>query len=718
MNLTELEQIVGQQIEQATGAFGTRISDLRTELLKRYKAEPYGDEEENRSSIVTTDVADTVEWLLPQLIEVFAGGEQTVKFEPVGQEDEEAAAQETDVVNHVFQSENQGFLVLYSWFKDALRAKNGYVKAWWEETETTEEEEYEGLSLEQALKIKQRWEKSGTVEDFKLEEDLDDETGEPLFEISGKVTAKTERVRIMPVPAEEVLVSPRHNSVSLGRAAFTAHRRIATASELIEQGFNARQVRELGSTADDASEFGQERRERFAETEEMDVAGRQWAGDAMKPITVTEAYIRVDYDGDGVAELRKVVVAGPGNELLKWQDGKPCNDPIDFPPLFALSPILEPHAHYGTSVAELVTDLQRIRSVLFRQFMDNLYRSNFPMMELPEAAIGDNTIEDLLNPRPSSIVRTAQPGMMREIVPPPLGNNILPALEMLASERENRTGVTRYNQGLDAESLNKTARGIDRIMNAAQQKIQLIARIFAETGVRDLFLAIHHMLSKHSTRSKAIRLRGKWVEVDPQEWGRRSDMTVQVGLGSGNKDQMLGHLLQVLGIQSQALAAGSPLVTWRNVYNTGADIVRNAGLKAPERYFTEPAEDAQAPGAAQAGAAQAVAQTEQAKMQLEMAKIELERERLALEWWKARQQDDRERDKAEGELIIKSQEVGIKTAQANAGLWQAEIQPRIDAEREERGAQRSSQDAAMSHERAMEMERFRAEQAKQQGQPA
>lgn len=652
MSADQLRSLVGQQITAATGYVGDEISAQRADLMDRYMGELYGDEQDDRSKVVSTDVADTVEWILPALLEIFTSGDDVVSFTPTGVEDEPQAQQETEVVNHVFQVENNGFLVLYSWFKDALIQKNGIVKHWWDDRTETRKETYENLTLEGLTMLMQQVGQEGGEVEIVSQDESVGEDGQPVFSIELRITNKDGCLRVAPVPPEEFLVAARHNSILLDRVPFCAHKRKVTVSELIEQGYDRKQVHTLTEADDD--EFGDERTARF-EAEDNEEADRAPpAGDAMREVLVHECYIRVDYDGDGIAELRKITVGGAGHEILKWADGKGLdNEEVEDIPFKAVAPILMTHRFFGRAVAELVTDIQRIKTVLWRQMLDNIYLNNNQRTELPETAIGENTIEDLLTMRPGGIVRTAMPGMMREIAPPSMVSEIFPTLEYVDTVRENRTGVTRYNQGLDANSLNKTASGLNQVMTASQQKLRLIARVMAEVGVRPLFLSIHKLLIKHAGAGRAYKLRNGWAQVDPREWKHRANMTVNVGLGTGGKDQMMAHLGAILGVQKEVMAAGLPLVTPKQIYNTAAKLVENTGLRSADPYFIDPdgPEGRQmAQAAAQQGPppdpkmmeAQAKAQLEQQKAE---ASFSLEQQKM-----QADLQADMQRMQAEGAM--------------------------------------------------------------------
>ena len=331
------------------------------------------------------------------------------------------------------------------------------------------------------------------------------------------------------------------------------------------------------------------------------------ADPSMRLVKVREVYIRTDQDGDGIAELHRVVVVG--KTILEDEE-------TDVIPIAAISPTMLPHRHVGRSIADDVMDLQLIKSTIMRQLFDNMYIANNVSF-----AVSDKVnLDDMLVSRPGRVVRM-EDGVMPDghILPLPaniLGSESYNMLEYIDSIKEARTGVTKYNQGLDANSLNKTFGGITQIMSAAQQRLEMIARVFAETGVKELFHIVHSVVLKHAKKEEIIKLRNKWVPIDPREWVKRTDMTISVGLGNGNKDQMLAHLQMIL--QAQMAMRGSPLVTDHNLFNSLERLSQNAGFKSAEEFFTDPGQNPQPQQPQQDPAvmkAQADIQTKQATTQ-------------------------------------------------------------------------------------------------------
>ncbi len=590
------------QIRGALGLLHGRLAEARRRALSFYNAEPYGNEVEGSSQIVTTEVRDTVESAMPSLMKIFTSGDRVAQFDPTGPEDEAVAEQATDYANYIFTKDNDGFGILQTAFRDGLIQKQGIVKIFWEKRQDFARETYRGLTdaeLVQLLAPEEvealaHTEYQGTVAAPDPVTGL--ATAQPalLHDVVVRRPKPIERVRIVNVPPEEFLISRR--AASLESAAFVGHRLRKTASELIEEGYDRGLVEEL--PGEHAGELAPERIERFRAEDEAPQGAGPEADPSMKEIWLTECYLRIDADGDGIAELRKITVAGdPATKLLD-------NEEIEALPFRAWTPIPQPHRFFGLSLADLTMDLQLAQSTVVRQLLDNMYRVNNG-----RAAIsGKVNIEDMLTVRPGGLVRMTDPNVLPEghimpLVTPPLGAMAYPLLEFLDAKQETRTGITRYNQGLDANALNKTASGINTITGYAQARQELIARNAAEMLVAGIFKSILQLVCKHQQAPRIIRLRNEWVPMDPREWNDQMDVTVTVGLGTGNKDQQLAHLMMILQIQQAALqqmGPDNPLCDLSHLYNTLARICENAGLKSAAPYFKDPGLSATAPGDAAA----------------------------------------------------------------------------------------------------------------------
>lgn len=573
MTDSELKGLLEQEERAALGYLSSELSEQRREAMEYYLGEPFGDEREGRSQVISRDVSDTIEGVLPALLDIFTAGDDVVRFEPQGKEDEPAAQQATEYVNWVFQRDNPGFLVLYSMFKDALLQKTGIVKVYWEKTEEDQEETFAaGTFNPEIVAVLQ-------AEDPESEY-IEEEDGS----LTVRKTVEGGKVCCDPVPPEEFLISRDARSIEDARS--VTHRTQKTITELLEMGYDRKTVEGL-SGGDTEATWQDERLARYDDIDE-DVESIDDAVDpSMRKVWLREAYIRVDYDQDGKAEMRRIVYAGNGAVILE-------NEPWDGPrPFAAISPILMPHRWLGRSVADLVMDIQKIKSTLWRQMLDNLYLSNNPRHVLSDQV----NLDDYLTSRPGGAVRLADgalpgQGHIMPLVTPFVAGDSFPMLDYADSVRENRTGVTKYNQGMDSNSLNKTASGISQIMSAAQQRIRLIARVFAETGVKDIFRLILFCVTKYQDKERIIRLRNEWVPIDPREWKNQFDISINVGLGTGNRDQMLAHLSTLLSIQVQAIqmqgGIDGPLITGSNVHETVSKIVMNMGFKSPELFVTNP----------------------------------------------------------------------------------------------------------------------------------
>ena len=255
-----------------------------------------------------------------------------------------------------------------------------------------------------------------------------------------------------------------------------------------------------------------------------------------------------------------------------------------------MTPVIITHRFFGRSIADLVMDIQRIKTALLRALLDNAYLANNPRTEVPESHATETTLDDLLVSRPGGIVRTKMPGGLSVIQHPDIGGHVFPLLQYQDATREWRTGVSRQGQGVDPNALqNQVATIANQMFNAAQAKVKMIARIFAETGIRDLFSLLHALVRRHGSRAQTMRLRNQWITVDPRDWKARNDMTINVGLGTGGKTEQLAHLMSLIGLQKEALAAGKGnLVSDDNLYNSAREFTRLVGLKNVERFFTDP----------------------------------------------------------------------------------------------------------------------------------
>jgi hypothetical protein len=537
---------------------------------------------EGRSKAVSTDVADTIEGLMPSLMEIFTAGDEVVRFEPMGPEDVQAAEQETDYVNHVFMQQNAGFLVLYSFIKDALLSKVGVVKVWWETREEAERETY--FDLDDAAFAIISADPEVEIVAHSVGEAKSGEAASLLHDVTVETRRSYQCARIEGVPPEEFGIA-RH-ARSIRDADYCFHDVLRSEGKLIAQGYDREQVKRLPShVAADTIEA----QARDTVDESTLRQGSDGLNTTSRLIRVTEHYVRMDYEGDDKPQLYRVTTAGEESEILK-RDGELDVIREDAIPFAAMTPVIITHRFFGRSIADLVMDIQRIKTALLRALLDNAYLANNPRTEVPESHATETTLDDLLVSRPGGIVRTKMPGGLSVIQHPDIGGHVFPLLQYQDATREWRTGVSRQGQGVDPNALqNQVATIANQMFNAAQAKVKMIARIFAETGIRDLFSLLHALVRRHGSRAQTMRLRNQWITVDPRDWKARNDMTINVGLGTGGKTEQLAHLMSLIGLQKEALAAGKGnLVSDDNLYNSAREFTRLVGLKNVERFFTDP----------------------------------------------------------------------------------------------------------------------------------
>jgi hypothetical protein len=569
-NETELISRIRQEISDSLGYDG-EISIQRERAIQYYYALPFGNEVDGRSQYVDSTVQDTVEWIKPSLMRVFASGDEMVKFSPHGPEDVQAAKQATDYVNYVFTKDNPGWEILYSWFHDALLQKNGIVKVWWDEYPEKQREEYRRLTdMEYELLSANK-----DIEIIEENEYYEDVTYHDIVLLRGSYNGK---IKIENVPPDEFLISREAKGIQNAR--FVCHRVKKTVSQLREMypddDFD---VGELGAGYNEEV-YNAERMARY----EFDDSFAWGAGlnesgeEALREYWLHESFIRTDYDDDGIAELRKVCTVG---------DYIFANDEIDKVPLVSITPLKIPHKFFGLSVADLVMDLQLIKSTLMRNLMDNAYNLNFGRYAVLE---GQANLDDLLTQRPGGVVRVKSPNAVMPLATPPLQPESFQMLGYLDEVREARTGVNKNTQGINADALTShtTATAVNAVMTNAQSRVELIARQFAETGVKELMYCIYELLLKNQDKERVVMLRNEWVPVRPDMWSDKMDCTVSVALGNGSKDQQMAHLSQMLQFASQAMQGGLPIVTPENMYNLGAALIKAMGYQNVDDFLTKP----------------------------------------------------------------------------------------------------------------------------------
>lgn len=597
-----------QELEDNSAQFvwGTLAAERRV-AAKEYYRQPYGNEEEGWSSIVTSEVQDTIEWILPDLIDMFMSSDDAVVFEPTQAADAKGADQATDAVNYVFYKQNNGFLTLYTAFKDALMFKNCAVH-WRKETlRTNRKERVNGASAEMiALLQKERGVKIVAAEEMAPQPMLDamgqpvlDAAGQPIMQtlVNALVSVPTERrvIKIDAFEPDNLRIQRDWTSPMLADCPYVARDLEVTLSDLKQMGFDDVEPEELaGSTQPGVGESIEQRQSRRGLTNEINDPTNEVSVDDE---SLTRGYLRIewvlaDFDGDGVAERR---------EIYRLADKILSNEECDEVPISTGSPMLVQHRWDGMSIAEVMSDLQMLKTELTRGVVNNAFNANNPrklvMLDKQGAPLAD--VDDLLDGRPGGMQRIKAAGAVQWETPTFIGNQMFPLLEYVDQMGEKRTGVSKQQQGLDPNALrpDRTAAEVMMTANAAKARIKLIARILAETVVKPMFLGVLRLLTEGDMQPLAFKLRGEFVELDPNEWHDGYDMTVNVGLGTGDKEKQLAVLEKVF--QTQMGLAQSPLgemmVTPHQIYTTQAKMIALGGFKNVGDFLGDPG-NAQLPG--------------------------------------------------------------------------------------------------------------------------
>jgi hypothetical protein len=601
MDDEDLLEILQRKEDSASHYTHGQLASDREQSLREYHRLPYGNEEDGFSQIVASDTQDTIEWILPSLLKIFTSTDKAVSFEPTRANDVQGAEQATDTCNYVFYKQNNGFLTLYTAFKDALTIKNCAVM-WRKETqEVVTSTPFKGASTEMLAMLMQEHEDAEMV-DIQSEpamgpdgqpqmETVVGEDGVPMLQPAMAHTGRfkhTEKKTIVKVEAfspEDLLVERDWHSPLLADCPYVARLMYVTLSDLKNMGLEAtaeelRSSDTLGTQEKDSyrlSNIG--RNDNEGGYINGDVSDGDQDDDAMAEGWLRMEYVLADMDGDGIAE--RLCVYRLRDKILKV-------DTVSHVPIATSSPILNPHRWDGVSLADVVSDLQKLHTELLRQTLDNLKLTNNPRTKLLTDINGTPkaNIDDLLDSRIGGIIRMSQLDAVQEQVVPFAAGASMPMLDYVQGMRENRTGVSRTSMGLNPDSLNNTAAGRQMDMSAAQQRTELIARILAETLVKPIFQGILKLLTDGGMEKLAFRLRDEFVEYDPNEWRDQYDMTINVGLGTGDAAQKATQLMMIAQLQEKGMAIG--LATPKHMYHTGTKIIENAGFKDVQNFIQDP----------------------------------------------------------------------------------------------------------------------------------
>ena len=654
----DIQNIASDAVTDAIDFIESEIAEDRIKAQRYFDGEVDIGEEEGRSTIVSTKVRDTIRNIKPSLMRVFLSNQNFVQFVPRGPQEVQQAETATRFVHSEFTEKN-GYRLINDAFHDALLKKAGVLKVYWDEY--TDSETYTLTNLSEAEMmvvvqdpdvevLEQGMETSMSMDEFGMEVQT------PVYSLRVAHYKKGGKLCVESVPPEEFFVS--RSARSIDDAYCVGHRTEMRVSDLVAMGYDFETVSNLSGITDYDSMAEAEDFERrgYDQVKEEDILDP-----SMKQISVTEAYMKIDVDGTGVAQLHRILMGGGDYQLL---DVTPVNE-VPFA-IFEVDP--EPHAFFGRSVADLIIEDQDASTAILRGVLDNIAMTNNPRTMMVE---GQVNIDDLLNNEIGGVVRVKQAGAIQELAVPFVAGQTLGALQYYDSVVEQKTGVSRASMGLDPDALqNATATAAKLTVSAAAGQIEVIARNLAEGGMTRLFKLMLKALAENSPDETLMRIGGdQFAPIDPRSWNTEMGISVNVGLGTGKEDERLQVLMQTLQTQMQIWQSYGPtngLVGMTQMRNTLADILGLGGIRNADRYYQpmdaqreqmliQQAQQAQQPQQdPNAALAQAQIQAEQIKAQ---AKIQSDQLKAQLDAQKALAADDRERDKMDQDLLIKAAEV-------------------------------------------------------------
>ena len=678
----ELQSIIKSEMDSAKD-FIEQIGQERDEATRYYLGKEPSATSELQSEFISTDVRDSILFMLPSIMRTFFGTKKVVEFVPHSAEDIPIAKQQTDYINYIIQEKNPGFHVLYSAFKDALVRKTGFIKAYWDDSITSTCHEFSNLSPEAytALLMEDDVEimdESMTMESTSI---MDEMTGEEYTqEVPVSYDLKIRRVKakdqvvIEAIPPEEVLIS--RSARDLHTAPYVAHRMVKTVSELVAMGYDKDDMEQYtgGGTDIDTAEWEAEQARNplgnMSYPDRPDPAGQD--------VLYVEHYLFYDLDDDGIDERIRVCTVGNGMNIVNsmaWDDL----------PITIFSPDPEPHTVIGSCPADYLIPIQAAKSQIMRDTMDSLGQSIFPRMGIVE---GQVNIDDVLNTDIGQPIRMRAPGMVQPFAVPFVGKEAFPVLGYLDEAKENRTGVSKAAAGLNADALqSSTKAAVSATMSASQGRIEMICRHFAEGGLKDLFNLVNNLVIKNQEKEDVFRLNNEFIEVDPRYWDANKDIVVNVAISKGSDEEKMQVLAQMSSKQEQilqTLGPQNPMVSLQQYANTLARIIEMAGFKDTSSFINTdippmpPQQEQQKQDPAEllamAEIQKAEAETQKVMVQAQRDMVDAETDRM-----KIIMDDDFKRDSAEADIRVKAAELQAKYgAQVNV----AEINALMERDRE------------------------------------
>lgn len=633
-----MQRLLERAVEEALSWREEHLDPHLSKATDYYHAREYGDEKEGRSQVVTTEVRDAVQQMLPSIMRVLHGSERVAEYKPRGPEDVALAKQQTEYVNYVYNEDNPGFLLTYGAVKDALLRKMGILKWHHQEKTCVEGSDHTGMTPEDVQVLLS----DPYIEDVEVLETNEDGTQD----IRIRRKYEKNRIRVVGVSPEEFIFSPSAKDSS--DAILLGQIQDVKASDLIAMGFDREEV--LKRRGQDARRNANEVKiarsidqgERALYEDEQDPSTR--------PVQFVEVYIQIGGE-EGGTELHKVQAIGHDYHIVS-------DEIVDFVPyaIFAIDP--EPHTMVGLDVADFTMEIQRIMSLVTRGMLDSLVQHLNPAIEIVD---GEVNMKDLLNPELGRVIRTNRPGMMREVPTEFVGAAALPVKEHFKGELAKRIGISDASAGLDPDALQSTTRAaVSATVQAAQQRLELIVRMLAETGMKTLFKGLLRAVVQHQDEARVVRLRNEWVEVNPQSWDADKDVVVNVALGTGLVEEKLETLALIAEKQEQHLAQGSPLGSFALLRNTYARIIELMGYRNPDEFFPPFTAEQEAQYQQQKAQNQPPSEAE-VLMQMEQMKAQARLQEKMLDFQLKVGQLVLDRERTARELALKEVEIDLKS---------------------------------------------------------
>lgn len=608
----------------------TSMPDAVSNSLKYYLGLPLGTEVEGRSTLISTDVADAIEWIMPQIMKEFTQANEIVVFDPTGRGDELQAELESEFVYDILMKKNNGFVLIHEFVKDALLHQNGILKVYYEDYKESKIEPYTGI-IDVQLEMLLAQENVELLEKT-TEQVIDSETGQliNIHDVKVKVTERTGKICIDSIPPEQFIVNSQHNSIDLSSARFTGHVVIKSASDLIKEGYSKEIVNELPFTD------GIKTDQRFTLQNESVTLSNSYQNDASsKLIDIGEYYLELDVDGDGIAQLMQITTGGNSGlptKILKKEE-------LNYVPWIACTAILMSHKFRGLSIYDRLKEIQDNKTYLIRNVMDNIYYQNNQRLKVLKG--GAVELDDLLVARPGGIIRMNRLDAVEPLETAPVGEIGFTMMRYLDEIRAGRVGVSAEGPATPQNIGDRVgSEGVERIMNAKEELVGLIVRVICETGIKPLMLKIRDLAVRHFDTVQEFKFKGEWVKVHPTTWPPRTQCSVRVGTGTGNKTKQLMALSQVLMLQEKIIAMpGQALCNQEKVFSAINDFCKFSGLNSADKYFIDPVSQEGQQMAQQAQQAQMQAQEEQKRATLAQLQAEAKIAESALIASQAQQQN-------------------------------------------------------------------------------